>query len=241
MAFKLNVIYPRGGGGSWLANLIWHLETKNFYSTQVEKVFDGQSQSTQVRLMHGIEFDTDPPRVYHELWNPHILFSSQQPFNHYLLIATKVQYHLQKIHLHLTRFQQFCLLTDTAMFVMTDELYRQYFYRTPDLHYHDIFDDPVSFKKSLYDVLDRYQIIYDKNDQFVLESISNYCKTCDDPRKYVGNVDSLIWLGFCHALIMIDDLSLNNVVLDDNNFVNTLTLFNDHCVERSRDLIHFYD
>jgi len=241
LSYKLNILYPRGGGGSWLSNLIWYLENENFILTPTQKkVFDGSNRSFQVNLCHGIEFDTVPPTIFIKLDQPHCLFSNPCPFNHYLHLITKVKYHLEKID-RMSRFDQFCLLTDTAVFILTHDLYKDYFYRPAELDYRNIFLARGRFIESLYSILDQFQIKYYKNDDFVEQSIDEYQNTCDNPRDFIGNVQSLLWLGFCHALLMIDDVHLNNIVLDHSYFEEVISSFNKYCIDRVQALTFYYD
>ena len=50
----IKVFFPRGGGGNWLSNLIWHLEAANFSIPRVNVVFDGQPQCS-IPFSHSFE------------------------------------------------------------------------------------------------------------------------------------------------------------------------------------------
>ena len=205
----IKVFYPRGGGGNWLSNLIWHLETANFSIPRVNVVFDGQPQCS-IPFLHSFEVP-DPAEgnqiVEHELSDHNVIFSCHYLFNHYINNATKVKYHIHGIHA-MTIQQQLFELSNGFKYYLTNDIYKKYYCNVIDLDYALIFQNPEKFTTVLFEFLDAASINYTKNKDYVLASIDYYKSTCANPSDHNNNWASMLWLGACHAITILDQLPI---------------------------------
>ena len=228
--------YPRGSGGSWLNNMIWHLETRNFSIPSVERVFDNLPRSTI------------PFRHFFEIINPHnpldvsypnvdnltnFLFSTDALFVLYLNDAFKVRYGIHKLAERSSKDQLFDL-TNSATYIFTNQHYQEHYCQNIDLDYRLIFQDQVLFVRRLFGLLDKTEIDYEKNQDYCIDSINYYKTTIANPMEQIGNLDSLIWLGACHAILSIDNIPIP-VINDDATLVEFKEIFapwNSYCIQR---------
>ena len=51
---KSVIMYPHGGGGAWLSNLIYHLETNNKTLPIIDLVFDYERKAKSIDFFHGV-------------------------------------------------------------------------------------------------------------------------------------------------------------------------------------------
>lgn len=213
MTQQLHIFYPRGGGGSWLDNLIWHLENRDWTVPTVNRVFDREPMST-VRFGHSFEI-VDPGRpenvtVKQTNTVPSIVFSTQYRFNSYLLLAEKVWYGIHHID-QLPLTEQFFRLSDSARYILTNATYHEYYDRV-DLEYSLIFQNPDRFIDCLFDILTRYGIEFTANRDYCLKSIAYYRTTCPNPEEYIGNMSNLIYLAWVHAVSQINGVELAGAI-----------------------------
>jgi hypothetical protein len=211
----IKVFYPRGGGGNWLSNLIWHLETANFSIPRVNVIFDGQPQCS-IPFSHSFEVP-DPTVgnqiVPYELSDQNAIFSCRYLFNHYINNAVKVKYRIHGIHA-MTIQQQLFELSNGFKYYMTNEIYKKYYCNVIDLDYALIFQDPKQFADVLLEFLDSTKIKYTANNNYVLASIDYYRTTCANPVKQVNDWNSMLWLGACHAITILDQLPIEVISPD---------------------------
>lgn len=196
------VFYPRGGGGNWLSNLIWHLEKADFSLPEVTVIFDQQPQCS-IPFSHGL----------HAHSRSHTLFSCKQLFNHYLNNAVKVKYHIHHIH-QLSWQQQLFELSNGAKHYLSSSDYYKFYCESIDLDYSLIFQQPEKFADCLIDFLNATGIAYTANRNYIHASMSHYTTTCADPTDHIGNWDSMLWLGFCHAITILDQLPIDVIMPD---------------------------
>lgn len=230
-------IVPRGSGGSWLSNMIWNLESRNFLIPRVNRVFDGLPKST-ISVVHAFEIMNphNPLDVRYSLADDglsNFLFSTNSLFVLYLNEAFKVRYGIHKLAERQVRDQLFTL-TDSAMYIFNDDHYHRHYCRNIDLDYKLIFHDPVQFLQQLFALLDKTGIDYEKNQDYCMASINYYKTTVADPMQHVGNLDSMIWLGACHAILSIDNIPIpvidNDAVLAD--FKEIFAPWNAYCIQK---------
>jgi hypothetical protein len=209
MADKFVILTPKGGGGSWLTNLIWHLETSDFSLPDVDIFFDGEQRSS-IEVKHPFYYDADELHVptFDEFFHK-INFSTDKPFNLYLNEVIKIRLNPKVYDCgKLSYVEQFDILTNSAKANITDPAIKQYYHSNIDLDYRLIFQDPNKFIDQLFKILDTAGINYIKNRDYCRLSIANYKRTCPDPDTYIGNWSNIIWLAWCHALVMVYDLKL---------------------------------
>jgi hypothetical protein len=230
-------IYPRGSGGAWLSNLIWHLETRNFSIPSVERVFDGLPASS-IPFKHSFEImnphnplDVCYPNTNDNLSN--FLFSTNSLFVLYLNDAFKVRYGIHKLAERSSKDQLFDL-TDSATYIFTNQHYQEHYCENIDLEYRLVFQDQVRFIQQLFEILDQIGIDYEKNQDYCINSINYYKTTVANPMQQIGNLDSLMWLGACHAMLSIDNISVpfihDDAVLAD--FKEIFAPWNAYCIQK---------
>jgi hypothetical protein len=208
MTQHLTIYYPRGCGGSWLSNLIWHLENNNLTLPKVQRIFDHEPFSKTIEISHKFNiYDESNKKTFHTLIGKSLLFSTNCFFNMYINDAYKVRYGILNLDLLPLREQLFTL-SDSMRYIFTDQDWHDHYCNNIDLDYRLIFQDPAKFSYMLFDILHRHDIKFCPDRDYVHESIKNYKSTCCDPDNIFGNLDSLIWLGCCHALTMLKDIPL---------------------------------
>ena len=227
------ILYPRGNGGQWLGNLIWHLEHEDFSLPEVDVVFDGEICGS-VPLSHVFEImDQHRPDqiTYLKRTANDLLFSHRYLFNHYLNVATKVEYHICRLGQQ-PWLTQFFKLSNTARYCLADQHYRDQYCDRIDLDYALIFTDPDKFCQTLFAVLNKLQVQYAANSQYVLHSMEYYRSTCVNPRDHFDRFDSVLWLGACHAIALIDNLQIEEPIQDSESAQRLLLPYTDYCKQR---------
>lgn len=169
--------YPRGSGGNWLSNLIWHLE------------------NNQLTLPN--QFPPSP------CW-----------FNQFINDAVKVRYHILNLSVQ-PIIDQFHILTDSAIYILTDTLWQKTWGQPGELDYRLLVEDSDQFINRLFSVLDNFDIKYTRNRSYCHSSIEYYKSTCPDPSKHLNNFNSLLWLAWCHAHVLINNQSLPVTIPSD--------------------------
>ena len=217
----MKIFYPRGCGGNWLSNLIWHLQVDNFNLPQVDIIFDGQP-GCSISFTHG-EYTLKTPEIK--------LFSCKHLFNHYLNDATKVRY---PIHNLSTRpwLEQLFDLSNSARYFLTNTEYSDYYCNNIDLDYSLVFRDPGEFTTRLFTLLNNWNTKYTPRREYVYSSIAYYRSTCTDPEEHFNNHDSIIWLGCCHGISLVDKLPLSGTITDIGSAHTLLKPYFAHCAQR---------
>ena len=211
----IKVFFPRGGGGSWLRNLIWHLEKANFLLPNATIVFD-QEPKGSIPFSHKFEIP-DPSQLNKIVETPraerNILFSCQHLFNHYLNNAIKVKYHFHNLN-QLTLQEQLFNLSDGARYYFTNSHYHESYCKNIDLDYSLIFRTPDQFADCLLEFLKSTNIDYTENRTYILESMNYYRNTCPMGEDHFDNWNSMLWMGSCQAIIMLDELPIDVIPSD---------------------------
>ena len=206
--------YPRGSGGNWLSNLIWHLENNQLTLPKVNVVFDDQKISTNFKLTHGFNlFDGKNP-TFNPFTGPCVMFSSPCWFNQFINDAVKVRYHILNLSVQ-PIIDQFHILTDSAIYILTDTLWQKTWGQPGELDYRLLVEDSDQFINRLFSVLDSFDIKYTRNRSYCHSSIEYYKSTCPDPSKHLNNFNSLLWLAWCHAHVLINNQSLPVTIPSD--------------------------
>lgn len=219
-----SVVFPRGGGGSWLSNLIFNLERgiDTQIETKVGQVFDQTPRTKSMEFKH--YFDLLPITrevvVYVDLDEPYLLFSTDCPFNLYLNDAIKVKLNtvFDTNIINAPLIDKFFEFSGSASYLLTDPLYVQTYYQNIDINLRQVVDNPEQFAETLFGLLTKENIKYTPNKDYVIERCKQYTTTCPNPKDYVDNWDDLVWLAWVHAI-----LSINNVNIEqDISKMNTI-------------------
>ena len=135
---------------------------------------------------------------------------------------------------------QLTVLTDNARGWLLDENFYKYYFDVVDLDHKTLFQTPKKFVDQLFNILDKTDLSYTKNTDYCLLSIENYKKTCIDPESIIGNMDSIYWLAWCHALKMIHKLPLTEfnflAANSIDEYANALKPIQNQCIEITKEL-----
>ena len=234
--------YCHGGGGSWLGNLVWHLENSDF-SIDVPKnnVFDSLPKSGKhYRTRHSLEYYDPETPTFNSFDDGAciIKYGTNKPFQIYLNELVKIRFGLCAPN-QLTVFaKQFESATVAAKAWMTDTVILDTYCNNLDLDYELLFVRPKVFIDNLFALLDTTKLIYAKNIEYCMLSIDNYKRTCPNPKNHVGNMTSMMWLAWCHALKMIHKLPIENFnFMEATNIQEIAEILNpiqQQCLELSR-------
>jgi len=210
------ICYPRGSGGNWLGNLIWRLETNGFELPEVNVVFDGQPKSNRFLYSHIFNILDGKTPIYDDRYMSHdmVKFSSPCWFNQYINDAVKVRYHILNIGTT-PIIDQFHLLTDSAIYIRTDSRWQETWKIPGKLEYSLLYRDSEKFVDQLFALLDQCNVKYTPVREYCNASIEYYKSTCPQPSEHLNNFDSLLWLAWCHAELLISGVGLRSTVPAD--------------------------
>lgn len=230
MTYKAEIIFPGGAGGNWLSGLIYNLEMYRTNSKQVAdefSCFDYVKGSDDVSITHVPTTD-----------------------DYYILSSDKV-FSLFDIMYQKTGLRQVAAEfdNDADRIINIGELSRHYI--SKDSLYNSkpilldvewLYTDPDQFIDVLFDLLNKHNVNYLDNRDYVHREIQNYLATLAwDPTATIGNLDSLVWLGWC--LGVIESQGINIPVPQFKGmpafaFAFELQPYQDMCVEYTKDLIY---
>lgn len=233
MTTELKLYYPRGCGGSWLANLIWHLENNDLTHPKVKVVYDYQPKTQSFKFNHAFEVvdrsTGERTYSYNKKSQNSVLFSTKYFFNMYINDAYKVRYGILNLGKELLMDQLFTL-SDSFRYIWTDSDWYNYYCGDNDLEYCDVFQNPDRFVDCLFQLLIDKNIKFTNDADYVRASIQHYRSTCVDPETVFGNMDNLVWLASCHAVSMLKEIPLPITITDKTTFSEiqtTMAEFND--------------
>lgn len=206
------VVFPRGGGGNWLSNLIYNLEQgcPPLVSLATGVAYDGHTRTPTIPFRHAYDIIDHSIVYYVDPNQPAWLFSTNCVFNLYLNDIVKVRLNpvFDTNILDQTPLERFATFTDSANYLLTDQLYASTYYNNIDLDLSAVFQNPAHFVDQLFDLLDQEQVIYTRNHQYAVESCRQFANTCPDPADYINNWSSVEWLAWCHAILMINRVEI---------------------------------
>ena len=202
---SIQIVFPRGAGGSWLASLIWNLKTENWAIPKINTIFDNEPMGSVSRDHYLVDSTT-----------PKLLLSTNQFFNVYLNHVKKILYPIHHAD-SAADGSRIVLLADKIQPWLTDYNFKNFYCTNIDLEYEWIFSNELKFIKRLYEILDQCNISHTKNKKYIRASMTNYRSTCESPEKHLGNINSVEWLGFClamsrHENITVDKFDLNDTI-----------------------------
>ena len=210
------ILYPIGGGGQWLANLIYSLNCQDFNIVASTLNFhcDQWKKTDLISIRH---WPNQGPTL-----EPHtndVFSGNQAQFIFFINAYVKRWLHHDEF-VNLPVIEKFFYLSNDARWRMGNDpafnnLFRNHISLDADL----LFVDPDKFVRQLFGLLDRHNITYANNLDFVLKSIDNFKLTCHVDDHY-GNVQSSAWQAWCHALSLEHDIAVDvNIREDFDGFV----------------------
>jgi len=202
------IVFPRGGGGNWLSNLIHNLEQGCPPLVQPGTAYDGRTRTQSIPFRHGYDITEQGIVYYVDPTQPYWLFSTNCAFNLYLNDIVKVRLNpaFATNTLYQTPLERFGTFTDSARYLLTDPLHAQTYYSDIDLDLAMVFQNPDKFVEQLFALLDQAEITYTKNSLYAVESCKQFAATCPDPMDYINQWDRVEWLAWCHAVLMRENI-----------------------------------
>jgi hypothetical protein len=208
------ILYPVGGGGMWLANLIYSLHSKEFdIIPSLLNFHDNNWKKTNL-----INFWHFPDNA-----GPTI-----DPHNHDSFCSLKSQF-ITFINGYVKRWpyydpfknlpimDQFFYLSNDAKWRMgKDPMFNNLYLSRIALDSDNLFLNPAEFSRQLFELLSKHNITYVADLNFVLQSIDNFKATCK-PNEHFGNVQSSAWQAWCHALALEHGIPLDFVIRENFN------------------------
>jgi hypothetical protein len=174
---KLVIVCPGGVGINWLLGLIYCLENNTYMKKQLNH-FHNCIKHTRVTFNHNYA-DVSA-----------ICFNGTALFNIYLNVVKKfriVDNNIDESSIE----QQFEISASDA----SSTLY--FLDKKTNINYDNLYNNPNQFIAQLYQILDQYNFIFEKNNDIVLDAIFKFKLTCVDPAEHFNNFDSKFWLGWC--------------------------------------------
>jgi hypothetical protein len=202
---QIRLIFPKGGGGSWLSNLIWHLENSDWTSIRPAINYDGVPQGPIIREHYN-------PNEYENI--PTVLFSTKRFFNVHLNEVKKILHPIHTVN-NLSDGARINFSAEKMQPWLSDNDFKNFYCTNIDLEYEWIFSAEPKFIKRLYEILEQYNISYIKNDKYIRSSLANYRSTCELPTKHLGNTNSFEWLAFCLAMARAKNIPIEPFDLND--------------------------
>jgi len=229
------ILYPVGGGGMWLANLIHSLHSKEFDIIPSSLNFhDGSWKKTNLVSVQHFANDIAP---------------TVEPHNHNSFCSLKSQFvsfingYIKRWPYYdpftnLTTIDQFFYLTNDARWRMgKDPAFNNLYLNRIALDADHLFLNPVEFSQQLFNLLDQFEIDYASDTDFVLQSVDNFKATCK-PLEHYGNVHSTGWQAWCHALTLEHNIAVDvNIQNNFNGFVEFVDRNNEQFKDITRE--HF--
>jgi len=126
---KTFVVFPRGGGGNWLSNLIHRLQTgcpPLLADPDTGHTYDGETRTASLPFRHAYDIkDSGEINYYVEDGQPWWLFSTDCVFNLYLNDAVKVRQNprFESNICDLGWLEKFFVFNYSATYLLTDETY----------------------------------------------------------------------------------------------------------------------
>jgi len=196
-----NIVFPRGAGGHWLANLILHLERADPEVPRVAVAYDWLPGTGSLAVTHWFDTESTGIRwIVAEDSEPRV-FSTRYAFNLYLASVTKtvLNREFDTNILDLPRDQQFFQLVDIARYQLTDDLFDRCYRQKIDLNWELIFLNPPAFADQLFDILNQFGIEYSPDTELVVNGCRQYRSTCPDPGS-VRDPDNPVFLAWLAAV-----------------------------------------
>jgi hypothetical protein len=218
----MKIVYPRGGGGHWLANTIFNLSKPNPQLPRINVVYDTVNNGPVKEIEHAFEVDTpgqpDSIRLLVPV-NERVLFSTEFLFNQWLNTAHKNLYYQYKYN-QLPLVECFFQLSNHCKWLLGDANYHSHYCENIGLEYSDIFVDPEQFVQNLYTLMDQRARPYHKNTEFVYAAIDQYKSTVLDPELYHNNLNEMFWLAYCHAQSILQHMPINGIITMDHTLAD---------------------
>lgn len=188
----LTILYPGGGGGYWLASVLYQLEKNTTLAYTPLINFHYTSRPKNVKLVH-----TYSPNDINLIY-----FYGTFYYDVYLNVIHKYYAADKGLKLDNATLESVDVLTLLSKEAFQKITYNKYCNNKIDLNYNLLFLDPAKFSSDLFSILDFYNFNYTKNQDLVLSNINKYKASCVDPNIYYKNLDSPIWVAWCLGILM---------------------------------------
>jgi hypothetical protein len=210
------ILFPVGGGGRWLANLIHCLHSNEFTIIPSLLNFhdDIWSKTNLINFWHFPHNNAAGPTV--EPHNHDSFCSAKSQFISFVNAHTKRWPYYDPFK-NLTKMNQFFYLANDARWRMgKDPAFNNLYLSRISLDSDNLFLNPAEFAQQLFDFLSKHNITYFADTNFVLQSVDNFKATCK-PADHYGNIQSTGWLAWCHALTLEHNIAIDVNIRDNFN------------------------
>jgi hypothetical protein len=210
----MQLVFPGGGGGNWLLTLMHSLHTNsNLFTDDTthssdtfhDEIADNEICGRLFQLSHA------PPST------PYIGFTTNDLWfsvylNHYYKIA-----HNQ----HMTWQDELKTAKCTVEYIL------RYPTITMDINYSDVYHGNIpAFAKSLYEVLNKCNISYTKNEDIIYNSVLKYRSSIIDVSLHLDNYNSIPWIAWVLMVSnMFTDMSIDDKPLE--YIIDVVSKYND--------------
>jgi hypothetical protein len=226
---KSIVNYPFGAGGRWLSHTLWSLENNctefpslneiNFHNGGYSKYYI----FTHVENNMPIDYTFSGRCKFNIFLNSWIKFRSAENYNNFNNINPT---------------QQIFILSDEARWRFSDVYFRIY-ERKIDLDYGNIFLDTEKFRDQLLRILASNwpkEYMSRVTQLYIDSATAEFRKTAINPAKHLGNVESVGWLGWCHALCQDHNIEIPIVLETDfDQYKDWVEANQDWMIKKTRD------
>lgn len=230
------ILYPAGGGGRWLNKVLFYADKREYggFPSSVNK----------------INFHMGPSRndyfiMDHEntsLLSDYYTFNGHCNFNIYLNEWIKLRQAENYENFNNLKFEEkIYVLSNSARWRLGPEFYNIY-ERKIDLDYANIFLNPIQFRSQLLTILHNhcdgeYISSYITQD-YINSAIDAFKITVIDPQLHIGNVNSLGWLGWCHAFCLLNEVTIPvNVLTEVMKYQDWLSETQDWIIKKTQPLL----
>lgn len=204
------IAYVNGTGGRWLSAVLYGIENNMKALPVLQRTnFHSEGQSAYFHFLHN---DTGVPAAY--------TFSGRCRFN--LFINSWLKWRAAENHCGFNQLpieQKIYALSNDARW-RNSPVYSNSYETKIDLDYANIFMDPGTFRKQLLSILTPHwpqEYITRVTTGYIDSAAEAFKITAIDPKEHLGNVDSLGWLAWCHALCLLNSVSIPCQIASNHN------------------------
>lgn len=213
---KPTLLVPTGGGGKWLSNLIYSLNSNDLRVIPSSLNFHSEiyKKTNLVRIAHYPSDDIDVSKYTVETIETHDSFCGLRSSFISLVCAYDKFWIFNDYFKSLTQIEQFFYLTDDSRWRTNNPVFNKLYLERIVLNFDFLYTNPNLFVQQLFDWLDQKNISYVADKDYVLRSINNFKSTCYLD-KHFGIVESPVWQAWCHALIIDNNFCIDFSIADN--------------------------
>jgi hypothetical protein len=189
-----------GAGGQWAGHIIRLMEDNNFTLVPGNINFHSRPQSKYFHFDHNES---------HGKKQNEFLLGTKHKFN--LFLNSHAKFYIQTNYKNFNSMsvtERLFELSNHARWHHSDD-YVDFYETDIDLNYDNIIKDPAAFQNQLITVLEHnwpQEYLPRVTESFVTQACEIFSRTVINPADHLGNVDSMSWLGWFHAMCQIKNI-----------------------------------